>query len=328
MAMLAVYACVCRPPMDRSNKQLDNTNIFGILHGIMKNIPTYALYGEKPVSVLPEQLHCESLASRSRLHNWEIGAHRHEHFLQILYIRGGSGQARLGPHTVALSASCAVLVPAGHVHGFRFSSDIDGHIVTTVQSGVTSAIMAAFKAPALYPLEPNAVVGPRIATTFDMLVTAFGQQRPWRLTAIRAALTLLLAQLSELPTGRTAQARIETRAQRHARRFHELLEGRFREQRDIGYYADQLGITATQLNRICRAELGLSALGVIQRRLMAEAERDLAYTSLSIKEVALTLGFLDAAYFSRYFSRHAGMTPTAYRHSAHARFSGAAAHAA
>lgn len=311
--------------MDRSNKQLDNTNIVCLLRRTMKNIPTYALYGEKPVSVLPEQLHCESLASRSRLHNWEIRAHRHEHFLQILYIRGGSGQVRLGARTLPLSAPCAVVVPATHVHGFRFSSDIDGHIVTTVQSGIMPALTGAFKAPMLYAPGPDSAAGLRIATTFEMLVTAFSRHRVWRITAIRAALTLLLVQLSELPTSRDETSRVETRAQRHARRFHELLEGRFREQRDIGYYADQLGITATQLNRVCRAEVGLSALGVIQRRLMAEAERDLAYTSLSIKEVALTLGFSDAAYFSRYFGRHAGMTPSAYRESAYARFSDAAA---
>jgi AraC family transcriptional activator of pobA len=59
--------------------------------------------------------------------------------------------------------------------------------------------------------------------------------------------------------------------------------------------------------------LGHSALGVLHALLMLEAQRDLAYTTLSIKQIALGLGFGDAAYFTRFFAREAGMTPTAWR---------------
>jgi AraC family transcriptional activator of pobA len=44
-----------------------------------------------------------------------------------------------------------------------------------------------------------------------------------------------------------------------------------------------------------------------------EAQRDLAYTTLSIKQIGLDLGFADAAYFTRFFQRETGLTPSAWR---------------
>jgi AraC family transcriptional activator of pobA len=51
---------------------------------------------------------------------------------------------------------------------------------------------------------------------------------------------------------------------------------------------------------------------------LLEAQRDLAYTTLSIKQIALGLGFGDAGYFTRFFQRLSGRTPTQWRGQAYA----------
>ena len=51
---------------------------------------------------------------------------------------------------------------------------------------------------------------------------------------------------------------------------------------------------------------------------MLEAQRDLAYTTLSVKQIALGLGFSDAGYFTRFFQRLSGRTPTQWRGAAYA----------
>jgi AraC family transcriptional activator of pobA len=48
---------------------------------------------------------------------------------------------------------------------------------------------------------------------------------------------------------------------------------------------------------------------------MLEAERDLLYTALSIKEIAYSLGFQDAAYFTRFFKKQAKLSPNDFRRS-------------
>ena len=72
-------------------------------------------------------------------------------------------------------------------------------------------------------------------------------------------------------------------------------------------------MSQTHLNRLCRAAFNESALGVINRRLVLEATRDLTFTFMSVKEIATSLGFADAGYFSRFFTRHAGVSPTQFR---------------
>jgi AraC family transcriptional activator of pobA len=52
---------------------------------------------------------------------------------------------------------------------------------------------------------------------------------------------------------------------------------------------------------------------LIEARLMREARRQLAYTSLPVSTIAYTLGFGDPAYFSRVFGRVEGLSPRAFR---------------
>ena len=46
---------------------------------------------------------------------------------------------------------------------------------------------------------------------------------------------------------------------------------------------------------------------------MLEAQRDLAYTTLAIKQIADGLDFTDAGYFTRFFQRQTGHTPGTWR---------------
>ena len=57
----------------------------------------------------------------------------------------------------------------------------------------------------------------------------------------------------------------------------------------------------------------MGALDLLHERLILEARRMLAYTPATIAEVAAELGFDDPAYFSRFFSRSVGASPSGYR---------------
>jgi AraC family transcriptional activator of pobA len=157
----------------------------------------------------------------------------------------------------------------------------------------------------------------RIDQTVALIGNELASDGPWRMAVIEAALaTALLFTGRAIAAGLGSGQPLPSRSLQHAQRFRALLDRWFREQRSIGFYADQLGITPTQLNRICREVLDTSALGALHARLVLEAKRDLAYTILSIKEIALTLGFADAAYFTRFFTKETGLAPGAFREAA------------
>ena len=103
------------------------------------------------------------------------------------------------------------------------------------------------------------------------------------------------------------------RALAHVQALMALVEAGFRQQPTQAALAAPLGISTTQLNRACQQVLGRPALAVLHARLLLQAQRELAYTDLGIKQIAFELGFSDAAYFTRFFRRGAGCTPSTWR---------------
>lgn len=83
--------------------------------------------------------------------------------------------------------------------------------------------------------------------------------------------------------------------------------------RSPSVYASMLNITEVYLNEAVKGATGLSAGAYIRNRIIVEAKRQLAYTSLPAKEIAFSLGYEDYAYFSRVFRKNVGKSPAEYR---------------
>lgn len=92
-----------------------------------------------------------------------------------------------------------------------------------------------------------------------------------------------------------------------------LLPHHFAEHHDIAFYAAQLNITTTYLSRVVRNVTGRTVMDYVNQFLVMEAAFLLRNTRLSIAQVADRLHFADAASFSKFFSRHKGLTPRDYR---------------
>ena len=286
-------------------------------------LPTYTLYGEADARPATDWLHCESIAERSRRHRWEIQAHRHAALFQILYIRRGSGVATIDAAVSPLRGPCVLSVPALVPHGFRFKPGIDGTVFTVLQGHVEQVLAAA-------PDMPARVLQPRVIALRGEAAGAIGRAamqlraeflgaQPWRALAIDAALCALLVALERAAPRNEPQRTVRgSRAALHLARYRALVDVLFRSQPSMAALAPQLGITPTQLNRVCRQLTGRSALALLHARTMLEAQRDLAYTTLSVKQIALGLGFDDAGYFTRFFQRLSARTPTQWRSEAQA----------
>ena len=92
-----------------------------------------------------------------------------------------------------------------------------------------------------------------------------------------------------------------------------LLDEHFKEQKSTSFYADKLGITEKKLNRATYKHHGKKFHGVWLSRIVVEADLMLAGSRVSIKEIAQELGFSDQSFFTTYYHREKGITPTEYR---------------
>lgn len=95
--------------------------------------------------------------------------------------------------------------------------------------------------------------------------------------------------------------------------FKELISKEKQINRKVSHYAESLHISSVYLNEVIKDITGVSVSRFIQNEVVLRAKRMLVYTSLNIKEIADRLGIDDYAYFTRLFSKVAGMSPTSYR---------------
>jgi AraC family transcriptional activator of pobA len=125
------------------------------------------------------------------------------------------------------------------------------------------------------------------------------------------ALLMQVARLQRIDAG-TPMLR-DPRKHGQIQKFRAPVDARFKQHLPLEAYASELGIPPGKLTRLCREVLGLSSLAVLHARLVHEAQRDLVYTDMSVKRLASDLGFVDEAYFGRFFRKHTGLTPREFR---------------
>ncbi|MBO9595398.1 MAG: AraC family transcriptional regulator [Niabella sp.] len=98
-----------------------------------------------------------------------------------------------------------------------------------------------------------------------------------------------------------------------AARFRQLLAQHFATQKDVGFYAAQLHITPKYLSEVLLAQLGKPAKTLIDEYIAMEAKSLLRQTTMSVQEIAYTLGYEDGSYFAKAFRKWEGLTPAAYK---------------
>jgi len=281
------------------------------------HLPTYLLYGEDHGLPPEDVMHSESIAERSSLHSWEIKPHRHEALLQVFWFEKGEVEILIDGQSHALRGPGVISVMPLAVHGFRWTSDVKGIVFTMRESHVRTLLardeslrerVLVSRCVQFAPAHRKA-----IKSAVETLHDEQTQHAPWRASAIDAAMTALFVALGRSLPAPPAAAGVGDRSVVHVQRFRALVDERFRDQPTLGDFAAEIGITPTQLNRVCRAVLGHPALAVLHARLCLEAQRELAYTTLSVKHIAYKLGFSDAGYFTRFFERETGQSPSTWR---------------
>jgi AraC family transcriptional regulator, transcriptional activator of pobA len=288
---------------------------------IRRATPNFGLYGRPADSASIDFVQCERIPVRSSLYNWNIEPHFHAALLQTLLLTAGGGELFVDGRTWSLSAPCLIVVPARAVHGFRFTPDTDGTVVTAAQSPLESVALAMqpdllthLREPAALPIDLESREGARIRDLLQAIENETAQPALWQTVsgvALMLALFVSIARLSQNAKMFAAPARSRLVAQ--AERLRALIDRHCRDRRPVKSYAKELGLSPGQLTRIAHAALGMSALQAIDARALHEAKRLLVYSTLSIKQIAGELGFRDEAYFGRFFRKQTGRTPTEFR---------------
>lgn len=273
-------------------------------------IRAFNLYGES--RDMPDLVHCETIATRSKLHNWELAPHAHARLHQFLFISKGGGRAALDGEHFPLSSGRFVNVPPGCAHAFSFQPDTNG-VVVTIAAEVFDETLRAGEGVRHLLARPVSMRAPR---GFGLAMREILSEHDARRFARAHLLRALCAQLAGMAARAIeAEAGVHTDASGEIllRRFEELVDVNFHAHWNVARYAAALAVAPGHLSRVCRIGAGVSASRLIEARVVREARRLLAFTGLGIAQIAFELGFEDPAYFTRVFVRATGVSPRAFR---------------
>ncbi len=284
------------------------------------DIERYMLYGEAVSEAELDFMHIERIAARSGVYEWSIKPHAHAGLHQILLVNKGGGEMRAEAELYRFEAPVLLIVPAGVVHAFEFSPRTDGHIITVADTLVQQSCRAdpvvngLLQSPGCFDKLGPALTVHEIPGAFEALTREFIWSAPARMAIIEAHLIRILVGISRIALERRpVQLRNGSSDTLLVERFRALIEQNYRSKLPLHRYADLLGITESRLTAACHRIQAEPAVKLIQRRRLLEAQRCLIYKTMPVSEIGYTLGFEDPAYFSRFFAKWTGETPSEYR---------------
>lgn len=133
-------------------------------------------------------------------------------------------------------------------------------------------------------------------------------------TIIRNYLNILLLKAGELYSGRPALRKSGmTRDREIYEQFSHLVQTDFLQSKSVHTYAEKMHITPKHLSETIKKISGRSALELIHQTQVNYAKALLRQTPKTVSEIAYDLNFENPEYFSVFFKRLTGISPSKFR---------------
>jgi AraC family 4-hydroxyphenylacetate 3-monooxygenase operon regulatory protein len=247
----------------------------------------------------------------------DMAAHRHDRFYQLHFIETGHLEPRLDDVAYAMDGPLVFLTPPSVPYAFRTDPSAAGHVITVAQQLVWRLFDDDTTLARRHLSEPRCIClggvegrhrARELSRLFGLLrreIEGRQQGADAGIEALTRLLPIATFRLLETPPEPNGGRRHELIA---IRRFHELVEQHFADHWTLPRYAGEPHMTEARLTDLCNRLGGRSPKRVVLQRLALEARRFLAFSRLSVNEIASAMGFDDTAYFRRFFKRSQGVT--------------------
>lgn len=246
--------------------------------------------------------------------------HAHPAYGQVIFVNNGRGVMNLEGKKVPFEAPCALLLPHDCVHGLDYEVDVDRWVVTIEESFLAqiNAKLPEFTQlwaePRVIRLDYDADAARRFYNVIRRVEQEVRSKALGHVVGTESLLTsILLTLVRGIRLDEIDKEGATRNAIRLADRFRDLIHQHYRENLRLEDYASRMAVSQAQLRTACMAATGLSPTKLIHARIITEAKRNLIFGHMSIEQIAYGLGFVDAAYFTRFFRKEVGQSPGQFR---------------
>lgn len=239
--------------------------------------------------------------------------HKHNNYLEIIYLSGGSGFHTIDSRRFEVTPPVIFFVRKEQTHHFDLAGEPEGFVAIIKKTFIQKSLDNELKL-LITKLSSQPCLSVNDNQTIDQLLQLLTKEY-WlngeqRFHIIEGLLKALLAKIIDIskPAIRVSEHRSDL-----YQSFLELLGASTVVKNSVQFYAEQLNTSPQNLNAACRKAVDQSSTEVLADFIVSEAKRLLLYTGNTVSQIALTLDFIDASHFVKYFKRITGTTPQSFR---------------
>ncbi|USD38716.1 MULTISPECIES: AraC family transcriptional regulator [Ferrimonas] len=268
----------------------------------------------------PKPINFSIYKVRNFLETWERDAFRLPHRIQfnaLVYITEGEGEHFIDYKLYKLQPGTLLCLSKYQVHYFELNEHIDGYLITFDDDLFGNGVNDGYEQELVNAYSQVSCIehcDPSVDALFEELFREYSLPVPeFEAEIVRGLLRIVLLKTVVRHQRQAANRSDSLSADAAFRQFIELIETRFKISRSVGDYAQRMGKSVKQLNKVAKDNAGLSAKQMLDSRTLLELKRLLAYSDLSICTIATNTGFVEATNMTKFFRHHTNMTPSEFR---------------
>lgn len=245
------------------------------------------------------------------------GLHRHDFFF-ILALKKGAGHHEIDFTQYEVGNHSVFLMRPGQVHQLTLKAGSKGYLVQFEddffydQNKLSQQLVRKVSNRVFCKLDSNRFK--KLEQVLTYVFTEYSGKEEGYQEVIKSNLNIFFTELMRhRQTEKISPGDINPYTQGQLEKFLELLETHIATHKQVSQYADMMNLSGYQLNAITRTSLNKTPSELINEHIMLEAKRNLLATSNQVNQIADELGYEDVSYFIRFFKKHTGHSPEAFR---------------
>lgn len=288
---------------------------------MLKNIlPVYQIPDFEKSSIDSKEFYYARLENHLETHLFIQKPHKHDFYILVLF-NEGEGCHVIDFKSYAVESNTLFFLSPGQVHSWTLSPEAKGHILFFSPAFYSSAFslgkLSSFSFFNSNLSKPILNLGLKDA---QILISSFEKIESEILNPGWGNIDLLKSFTNEVLTlsyrfylDENPELKSQKPTLDQFQRLERIIEESYMNQREINFYASQMGMSQKQLNLLTQRKIQKPISQLILERVILEAKRLLVHSDLSVSEISYKMKFEDPSYFSRLFKKKTSYTPEQFR---------------
>ncbi len=242
--------------------------------------------------------------------------HRHDHYF-VLALKKGRGLHEIDFKEYKIYDNSVFILRPGQVHKLLIKAGSTGYLMQfnsnffSYREKSSAELLRQAGSKNFCRAEANAFK--RLFAILDTIYGEFTQKKEGYKEIIKAELSVFFIELMRQRENNNGIPESSLYYQQRIDELFELLDKHITDHKLVSKYAELMKLTIYQLNAITKTSLGRTCSELIDEHIILEAKRNLLASSDQVSQIAYLLGYEDVSYFIRFFKKHTGYTPGAFR---------------